>query len=204
MGKVVKKIVLTGGPCAGKSTSLDLIKEYLNSLGYIVLIVNESATELISGGIKPFGENAVTMVEFQDIVLRNQLFKEKLVNETAIKYYDDKEIVIIYDRGMGDYKAYIGDIEYYKLLDKYNLVENDIFDDFDLVIHLETAAKSKNYTKENNSARSESISEAIELDNKIFDAWKNHKNIYKIKSSDDFLVKQNEIIRVISEFIKNF
>ena len=73
MGKVVKKIVLTGGPCAGKSTSLDLIREYLNGLGYLVLIVNESATELINGGIKPFGDNSISMLEFQDIVLRYQL-----------------------------------------------------------------------------------------------------------------------------------
>ena len=199
MGKVVKKIVLTGGPCAGKSTSLNLIKDYLNNLGYLVLIINESATELISGGIKPFGDDSISMIEFQDIVLRYQLYKERLVMETANKYYSDRNIVLIYDRGMVDYKAYIGDIEYYRLLDKYNLVEEDILDNFDLVIHLETAAKSKDYTNENNNARSESISEAIELDNKIFDSWKKHKNIYKIESNDDFLSKQNEIINVIKQ-----
>lgn len=199
MGKVVKKIVLTGGPCAGKSTSLNLIKDYLNNLGYLVLIINESATELISGGIKPFGDDSISMIEFQDIVLRYQLYKERLVMETANKYYSDRDIVLIYDRGMVDYKAYIGDMEYYRLLDKYNLVEEDILDNFDLVIHLETAAKSKDYTNENNNARSESISEAIELDNKIFDSWKKHKNIYKIESNDDFLSKQNEIINVIKQ-----
>lgn len=200
MGKVVKKIVLTGGPCAGKSTSLNLIKEYLNGLGYTVLIVNESATELISGGIKPFGDDSISMLEFQDIVLRYQLFKENLVSETASRYYCDKEIVIIYDRGMVDYKAYIGELEYYKLLEKYSLNENDILNNIDLVIHLETAAKSKDYTKENNSARSESKSEAIELDDKIYDAWKKHKNIYRIESNEDFLNKQNEIINVVSAF----
>ena len=200
MGKVVKKIVLTGGLCAGKSTSLNLIKEYFINLGYLVLIVNESATELIDSGLKPFGNDSLSMIDFQEIVLKYQLYKEKLVEETANKYYSDKEIIIIYDRGMVDYKAYIGDNEYYKLLDKYNLNEINILDKFDLVIHLETAAKSKDYTLENNNARSESKSEAIELDNKIFDAWKIHKNIFKIKASDDFLIKQNDIIKVIKEF----
>ena len=47
MGKVVKRIVLTGGPCAGKSSSLNLIQKYLINKGYLVYIVQESATELI-------------------------------------------------------------------------------------------------------------------------------------------------------------
>ena len=168
--------------------------------GNLVLIVNESATELIGSGLKPFGNDSLSMIDFQEIVLKYQLNKEKLVEETANKYYSDKEIVIIYDRGICDYKAYIGEYEYYKLLDKYNLNENNILNNFDLVIHLETAAKNKDYTLENNNARSESKSEAIELDNKIFDAWKIHKNIFKIKASDDFLIKQNDIIKVIKEF----
>lgn len=199
MGKVVKKIVLTGGPCAGKSSSLELIKNYLRDLGYLVLIVNESPTELIKSGIKPFGDNKIGMVEFQDIVLKYQLFKEKLVIETAKKYYDDKEIVIIYDRGIIDYKAYIGKEAYYDLLDKYNLVETDIFNDYDMIIYLETAAKCKSYTTDNNNARSENVSEAIKLDDKTFDAWESHEKIYIIKSNEDFLAKQNEIIGVISE-----
>ena len=123
--KEIYKIVLTGGPCAGKTTSLDLIREYINGLGYLVLVVNESATELINSGIKPFGENSVSMVEFQDIVLKYQLYKEKLVIDTAKQYYDDREIVIIYDRGMVDYKAYVGAVEYYKLLDA---VTKEIFE----------------------------------------------------------------------------
>ena len=129
-----------------------------------------------------------------------QLYKEKLVSETADNYYKEKDIVIIYDRGIVDYKAYIGEDEYFKLLCKYNLVESNIFDSFDLVIFLETAAKSSGYILSNNNARSENSSEAIELDNKLFDVWKVHKNFYKIKSNDDFSIKQNEIIKIVSKF----
>ena len=202
MGRVVKKIVLTGGPCAGKSSSLELIKNYISDLGYLVLVVNESATELINSGIKPFGNDSVSMIEFQEIVLNYQLYKEKLVLDNAEKYYKGRDIVILYDRGIGDYKAYIGEEEYIKLLNKYSLNESDILDDFDFVIFLETAAKSSGYMLENNNARSESSKEAIELDDKLYDAWKIHKNIYKIKSNDDFSIKQNEIIDFISKYFK--
>lgn len=55
MGKIVGKIVLTGGPCAGKTSALTKVEEELTEKGYKVFIVSESATELIRGGIKPFG-----------------------------------------------------------------------------------------------------------------------------------------------------
>ena len=50
----VKKIVLTGGPCAGKTTALTWINNYFSSRGYTVLFVPETATELISNGVAPW------------------------------------------------------------------------------------------------------------------------------------------------------
>ena len=53
--KTIKKIVITGGPCSGKSTMLNLIENTFTEKGYKVLIVSETATELIRGGISPLG-----------------------------------------------------------------------------------------------------------------------------------------------------
>ena len=47
MGVLKAKIVLTGGPCAGKTTTIAKIKEDLENLGYHVLLLNECATEII-------------------------------------------------------------------------------------------------------------------------------------------------------------
>ena len=52
MGKIVAKVVLTGGPCAGKTSALSKIESYFTERGYKVLIVGESATEIIKSGIK--------------------------------------------------------------------------------------------------------------------------------------------------------
>ena len=77
MGKLVAKIVLTGGPCAGKTTTITKIEEHLIEKGYHVLVVNECATEMIQCGIRPFGENAATEYDFENEILNLQLYKEK-------------------------------------------------------------------------------------------------------------------------------
>ena len=46
------KIVLTGGPCGGKSTAMAAISERLNALGYQVFVVPEVATLLVTSGLK--------------------------------------------------------------------------------------------------------------------------------------------------------
>lgn len=50
----ITKIVLTGGPCAGKSTAMSWIQNAFTERGYKVLFVPETATELISGGVAPW------------------------------------------------------------------------------------------------------------------------------------------------------
>lgn len=47
----VWKVVLTGGPCGGKSTAMSSISQRLKSLGYDVYCVPEVATLLITGGL---------------------------------------------------------------------------------------------------------------------------------------------------------
>ena len=82
-----KKIVLTGGPCAGKTTAIQRIVQEFTEKGYNVLVINEAATELIMGGIRPFGDNALDMVEFQNYVLDNMIQLELYIQQKlAIKY----------------------------------------------------------------------------------------------------------------------
>ena len=45
----ISKIVITGGPCAGKTTGMSWIQNTFAQRGYTVLFVPETATELITG-----------------------------------------------------------------------------------------------------------------------------------------------------------
>ena len=46
----ISRIVITGGPCAGKTTGINWIQNAFSKEGYLVLFVSETATELSSGG----------------------------------------------------------------------------------------------------------------------------------------------------------
>ena len=81
MYKTKNKIVLTGGPCAGKTTAIQQIEKEFTERGYQVLIVPEAATILINSGIRPFGNFALDTVEFQKQVITLQLTLEQLAEE---------------------------------------------------------------------------------------------------------------------------
>ena len=202
MGNIIKRIVLTGGPSSGKSSSLKTIKDYFVNQGYLVYIVNESATELINSGLIP-GDYSITNEYFQEIILKYQLYKEELINSIAKSNNSEKSIIILYDRGLLDGKAYIKSYEFQEILKKLNLKELDLLNRYDLVIHLETGAKSKFYRTDNNSARMESKEEAIIKDNETFDAWKAHKNINRVKCYENFQNKQNQIISICKNSLEN-
>ena len=60
--KEILKIVITGGPCAGKTSALRRIKERYSKLGFEVVHIPETATELISGGISPMSVGSSVVV----------------------------------------------------------------------------------------------------------------------------------------------
>ena len=112
MGKLIAKIVLTGGPCAGKTTTITKVEEHLHELGYHVLILTECATETINQGIRPFGDNNVSVYDFENEILNLQLFKEERFDNFISTYPDSTKIVILYDRGCVDIHGYLNDDEY--------------------------------------------------------------------------------------------
>ena len=59
------KLVLTGGPCGGKTTGQAKLATFFENLGWKVFRVPETATVLMSGGIA-FGElNEEQIFDFQ-------------------------------------------------------------------------------------------------------------------------------------------
>lgn len=200
MGKIYK-IVLSGGPGGGKSTSMSRIEQTLSARGYKVLIIPESATELIINGIIPCDK--LSLDTFQEIVLDKQLSKETLYDKISSYYNED--IIILLDRGIPDQLAYISKEKFEQMLEKRNLDLSKATDRYDLVLHLVTAADgaSENYewaggTKCNNKARSESPIEAIEKDKMTLNGWMlaGCKKLKVIDNSSDF---NNKIDRVLSE-----
>ena len=196
----ITKIVITGGPCAGKSTAMSWIQKAFIQMGYTVLFVPETATELITSGIAPW--TCGTSDDYQKCQLRLQLDKEK-VFEQAAKTMDAEKVLIVCDRGALDNKAYMNEAEFAAVLDYFNTNEIELRDNYDAVFHLVTAAKGAEefYTTANNSARTETVAEAAMLDDKLISAWTGHPHLRVIDNSSTFEEKMKRLIAEISSFL---
>ena len=134
----ISKIVITGGPCAGKSTAMSWVQNAFTQMGYTVLFVPETATELITGGVAPWtcGTNA----EYQKCQLKLQIEKENIFEQAARTMAVDK-VLIVCDRGTLDNKAYLDEIEFAEVIQFIGANEVELRDNYDAVFHLVTAAK---------------------------------------------------------------
>lgn len=196
---LVSKIVLTGGPCGGKTTALSVIEQELTDMGYKVYIIDEVATKFINAGVRPFGQDKISNNEFEDLIMKHQILEEESF-ERVCKMVN-KRCVLICDRGIFDIKSFLGEQEFNDLLRRNNLSKLSVMDSYNLVIDMVTAAKgaARFYTTENNKARKEDVSEAIIKENNIQMAWSFHSNLKIIDNTTDFSEK---VSRCIDE-IKN-
>lgn len=175
------------------------IQNVFTQMGYAVLFVPETATELITGGVAPWtcGSNG----EYQKCQMMLQLDKEKVFVQAAETMND--KVLIVCDRGALDNKAYMNDLEFAEVLDFLGTDEIALRDNYDAVFHLVTAAKgaAEYYTAANNSARTETIDEAAAIDDKLISAWTGHPHLRVIDNTSDFEMKMKRLIAEISSFL---
>lgn len=203
--KRITRIVLTGGPAAGKTTLISrILHEFKQEDGWRVITIPETATELISGfGIRPFGD-CMSMLAFQDFVIADQIHKEKLALDAA-RVVPEDNILVIYDRALMDDKAYISDEEFAEVLSHFDgRTEASVLANYDAVIHLVTCAKGAEFAYNlGNAARTESLEYAREMDDRTLRAWRGHPNLHIIDNSVNFEDKINraiaEIYRLLGE-----
>ena len=196
----ISRIVITGGPCAGKTTAMSWIQNAMTRLGYAVLFVDETATQLISGGASP--ALCTSNRDFQLQLLRLQAAKEQAFMEIG-KAMKAKKVLIVCDRGAMDNAAYMTDEEFGWVMRQLQTSRVALRDTYDAVFHLVTAAKGaeKYYTLANNQARTETPQEAAALDDRLISAWTGHPHFRVIDNSTGFEEKMLRLIREISAFL---
>lgn len=194
------KIVVTGGPSAGKTTAMSWIQNAFTKLGYTVLFVPETATEFITGGVAPW--TCGTNLDYQIVQMRLQLEKERLFEQAARTMRAEK-ILLVCDRGALDNKAYMNEEEYAAVLKDCGQTEEQLLHRYDAVFHLVTAAKGAEqfYTMENNAARYESVENAARVDDLLIAAWQGHPHLRVIDNTVDFDRKLRRLIGEIRAFL---
>ena len=198
--KRITKIVITGGPCAGKTTAMSWIQNAFTKKGYIVLFVDETATQLSSGGA-PWALTRSNR-DYQFRLTQLMLAKELAFTEISKTMEGDK-VLIVCDRGALDNRAYMTDEEFRYVLDQLGTNEIALRDHYDAVFHLVTAAKGAEqfYTLANNAARYETVEEATRVDDALIAAWTGHPHLRVIDNRYDFDEKMLNLITEISSFL---
>ncbi len=197
---MITKIVITGGPCAGKTTAMSWVQNAFTQMGYKVLFVPETATELILGGVTP--TSCGTNADFQKCLMRLQIEKEKVFEKAARSMRSDR-ILIVCDRGLLDNKTYMSQADFDEVLQDLSCTEVDARDNYDAVFHLVTAAKGaeKYYTTANNAARKETVEQAAAMDDSLIAAWTGHPHLRVIDNTTDFEDKMRRLVAEISSFL---
>lgn len=202
----IKKIVLTGGPCAGKTTALVKIIEHFTSLGYKVFTIPEVPTLFLQAGMDYLTPNRKLFYEGEKATLEIQLQLEDKFMKMAQQVEDP--VVLVCDRGTMDISAYLEPEMWEEIMTLTHTSTQQLVDRYDAVLHMVSAADGAEqfYTTSNNAHRQEQkIEEGLRmaraLDKKVIHAWSNHPHLRVINNHDNFDTKLNRVLKEISSVL---
>ncbi|MBO4719508.1 MAG: AAA family ATPase [Prevotella sp.] len=202
----IKKIVLTGGPCAGKTTALVKITEYFSGFGYKVFNVPEVPTIFSTAGWNYLTPNRDLYYQGERAILATQLALEDHFMRLA--EVCTRPVLVVCDRGTLDISAYIKPEEWEEITAMCGTNSNELLERYDAVLHLVSAADGAEqyYTTATNATRYEQANEeglrlARELDKKVIKAWTGHPHLRVINNHDDFENKLNRVLKEISKVV---
>lgn len=203
---MIKKVVLTGGPCAGKTTALVRVVDHFSNLGFKVFTVPEVPTLYSLGGWNFLTPNRQLYYEGERAILDTQLSLEN--NFQRMAEVCTKPVLIVCDRGTMDISAYMSPDMWDDITRRAGTSSSELRQRYDAVLHLVSAADGAEqyYTTATNSTRYEKADEeglriARELDKKIIKAWTGHPHLRVINNHDDFDKKMNRVLREISNVL---
>lgn len=199
----MKRVVLTGGPCGGKTTAMNFITEKLSDYSWTVGCVPEVATlSMVNSGFSqeifsqmPRGK----YLRFEERLIIGQMTLERHFSK-LLALHDIRKKILIMDRGCMDAKVYTTDDEFDMLLRRHKWNVVDLRDRrYDAVFHLSSVADGRPelYTKENNPARRESTEEALVTDARTKEAWIGHSHLRVINNSTLFAEKIHRLLKEI-------
>lgn len=175
----IPRIVLTGGPCSGKSS---VMEEAVRRFGRDLHCVPEVATIVIGQvGVKPPVKRPLDYLGFQKAIARVQRIFEDASAGQARR--DDKKALLL-DRGLFDNAAYLpnGRVDLARMLGadlRHEAAQ------YDLVLVLATPPRDVyERHKADNPARSESYDEAWDLGRRIGQAWADHPGLVSVVGSN--------------------
>ncbi|HET9209393.1 MAG TPA: ATP-binding protein [Thermoanaerobaculia bacterium] len=176
-----RRIVLTGGPGAGKTAVLELVHQ---SFCKHVKVLPESAGIVFGGGF-PRAEEGEVLRASQRAIFHVQRELE------ATGDASDAAIVLC-DRGTIDGAAYWPGPD--DLFSAVGTTREEQLRRYEAVIHLRTPSVGYNHQ---NPLRTESQAQAAAIDERIYQAWDGHPRRFIVEASPDFLTKATRALEIL-------
>lgn len=187
------RIVLSGGPGAGKTTAADLFRR---ELGERVVIVPESATILFGGGFPRTTQDAASRA-----AQRAVFHVQRNLEDTQSAIYPDR--VLLCDRGTIDGAAYWpdGEAEFFAAMG--TTLEQEL-GRYDAVVFFETAAVGGISIEGGNPIRNESLNEAVRLDTRLRHLWAHHPHFLLVPHMHSFFQKVTLGLSLLQSLVAQF
>lgn len=154
----MRKILITGGACSGKTEIIRRLFAKYTELGFNVFIINEVPTMLINNGLT---SAKVGKKRFINVVIKMYLDMQKNY-EWAITSSTD-ECLLIVDGSPIDMLKFIEKDELEKILKDYDTSIEKYLNCFDKIVFLDSIAVEhpEMFTTDNNKARINDVQQAI-------------------------------------------
>lgn len=196
----MKKIVLTGGPCSGKTTVLSVLREAFTDR---VCLVPEAATLLLTGGFPVPGKHVPWSERWQVAFESAVLPVQRAMEDTYALMAEAKGYpLLICDRGILDGAAYVpGGLDHF--CEENGLDLADCMARYHAVIHLESLAIADptNYGKSGNDQRFEPLERAQEIEMATRDAWSRHPRRLFIEGGRGIEKKILEVMSLVRRLL---
>jgi predicted ATPase len=179
------RIVLTGGPGAGKTAVLELVRQHFCEH---VHVLREAASVVFGGGF-PRASHGAALEAAQRAIFYVQ-------RELEAAAEAENPAIVLCDRGTVDGAAYWPGPD-----DLWTAVGTTLDEQrqrYDAVIHLRTPALHGGYNHQN-PLRLESAAEASLVDKRLIDVWASHPRRFIVEPAPDFLAKAKQVLDILRE-----
>lgn len=174
-----RRIAVTGGPGAGKTT---LWRELLVAYQGRVVGVPEVATSLLLHVFPPIRSEA------QRRAVQRSIFEVQRSSEVFHGEHLTDDLVLLCDRGTPDGGGYWPEGHEHFFASMSTSWDAELAR-YDAVIFLETAAAGGYSIAEGNAARSEDLSTAVAIDRRLHAVWSRHPRFHHVGHEREFSTK---------------